>query len=292
MTDRNRIHKHVYNLNEGSGWKYSTGQWSLGATLRGRYLSTLAKGWWKIGRWKGMEYAEFEFAIGGEDNMIQFKAKLPWIGLATLGVRIPRRLTRGWIYQRRAWSLLINYHAWLTVRVAFDDDAASMASYYRSKREQGDDLRWTRAALWPGREWKFRPELKDRLLGKTLYTKVEDEPVRVSIPMPEGIYPATAIRSTSTWTRRRWPWGRKVSKRVEIKPDIPIPVPGKGENSWDIDDDAIHSQIGPCASIPEAIGHIVGSALSTRSRHASLQWTPARGFTVCAANASSEVADA
>ena len=33
----------------------------------------------------------------------------------------------------------------------------------------------------------------------------------------------------------------------------PIPVPGKGENSWDCDDDAIHSSHGPHSTVHQAV---------------------------------------
>lgn len=44
MREQVEIHLHVYNKAE-KGWPYKTAQWDLSATIRGRYLGTLLKGW-------------------------------------------------------------------------------------------------------------------------------------------------------------------------------------------------------------------------------------------------------
>lgn len=59
-----------------------------------------------------------------------------------------------------------------------------------------------------------------------------------------------------------------------MKMEEPVPVPGKGENDWDCGDDAIHGSTFAATTIPEAIGKMVGSAMRTRERYASLDWRP------------------
>ena len=55
----------------------------------------------------------------------------------------------------------------------------------------------------------------------------------------------------------------------------PIPVPGKGENSWDCDDDAIHSSHGPHSTVHQAVAALVASGYRERTRYGSgPEWLP------------------
>lgn len=55
----------------------------------------------------------------------------------------------------------------------------------------------------------------------------------------------------------------------------PIPVPGKGENSWDCDDDAIHSSHGPHSTVHQAVAALVASVYRDRTRYGSgPEWQP------------------
>jgi hypothetical protein len=58
------------------------------------------------------------------------------------------------------------------------------------------------------------------------------------ITMPEGKYPAHVKRERRTWKRPRW-FTPLVREYWDVDVEGGIPVPGKGENSWDCDDDAI-----------------------------------------------------
>ncbi len=123
----------------------------------------------------------------------------------------------------------------------------------------------------------------DWLVGKPVYSsEVTHGPEPVGIPMPEGVYQATATLSTDTWRRARWPWATirhgynidVVSRPGDDGPYLPedgksgyIPVPGKGENSWDCGGDGIFSQSGSARTVEDAIGAMVASALRTRTRH-------------------------
>ena len=53
-----------------------------------------------------------------------------------------------------------------------------------------------------------------------------------------------------------------------------IPVPGKGENSWDCGEDATFSLSCPSTTISEAIGEMVKSCMRTRERYAGLDFKP------------------
>ena len=133
-----RVHTHVYNTAE-KGWPYKTAQWSLIATIRGRYYGRLAKGYWALGsHWRLYTYFEAEFALGGEDGMIQFGLTLPWIGKATIGIGAARALLKPWIYERREWTLRIGYIGrWAELMIASDEhmrDTGMVSGASRSAR--------------------------------------------------------------------------------------------------------------------------------------------------------------
>jgi len=126
--------------------------------------------------------------------------------------------------------------------------------------------------------WKhgvhFCLPIVDWLLGKEVYTKGEGEEHIAILPMPEGNYPVTITLSTDTWVRPRWPGVKRV-KRARIVPSVSIPVPGKGESSWDCDEDAWSNMTCAAASIPEALTHAFESTIRDRFRHGSgTNWKP------------------
>jgi len=252
-----------------------SGAWSIYVGKRAR---TWFKGWYSVlpGR-KPHNYVEVEFALGGEDNMLQAGLRLPLLGCAYVGVRVPRALTRGWIYERREWALRVGYIGyWLELLIGYDDSASDMASYYRAKRKRGEGVAWTRFATWPGVRLKVDPRLRDWLLGRRECVTTVGEPFPVVVPMPEGNYPAKVKREERVWRRKRWPFSAERRVDYSIDMDVPVPVPGKGENSWDCDDDAIWGTGG--SSVPEAVANVTRAALRDRERYASSEWTPGAGW--------------
>jgi hypothetical protein len=127
----------------------------------------------------------------------------------------------------------------------------------------------TRTGEWRSRDpwWRkgIHINVPDLLLGRAKFSTVPLETEEVLIPMPEGCYPATVKMEQSTWARPRW-----FAKRV-VRADIDIPkaIPheGKGENSWDCDEDATYGLCAPAANVEEAIGIVVGSVLRSRRRY-------------------------
>lgn len=111
-------------------------------------------------------------------------------------------------------------------------------------------------------------------LGKTEHTCLVEQEGTVVIPMPEANYPATfkvEHRTNRHVSRLGRLWdavmGPQQWRTTEITPGKPVPVPGKGENSWDCDDDAIHSISVSGTDVQKAVSQLVGSALSSRARH-------------------------
>jgi len=128
---------------------------------------------------------------------------------------------------------------------------------------------WCDPMSWSSTTPKWRDghiNFVDLLLGRSKCDHRTLEARDVMIPMPEGAYPAKAELQEWTWRRPRW--FRKTIKRVQINVEKGIPFPGKGENSWDCGDDATYGiTTGPCRSIAEGVGVLVGSVLNSRVRY-------------------------
>jgi hypothetical protein len=121
--------------------------------------------------------------------------------------------------------------------------------------------------------------LKDVLLGQPVYTPGEGPAELRTIHLAEGPYVLSLRKSESTWKRPRWP-GTKRSRSFEwsvvSNPEgrTGLPVPGKGENSYDCDEDAVFGGSIPARNADEACGRIVGSVMHDRARRAGPGWTP------------------
>lgn len=103
---------------------------------------------------------------------------------------------------------------------------------------------WNTSDPWWVRGVSF--DIRDVVLGRSRYTTrtIGDE-ASVEIPLPEGRYPAVATLTESTWKRPRWFTQRRTY--IDVKIPKGIPYAGKGENSWDCDDDGLfgYSSEGP-----------------------------------------------
>jgi hypothetical protein len=105
----------------------------------------------------------------------------------------------------------------------------------------------------------------DVLLGRMRYSEQVVEERAVIVPMPEGAHAAHAKLLRASWKRPRWPFAHELN-RVTI--DVPegVPVPGKGENSYDCGPDAIFGTTVTARTIEDGVGELVASALQTRRR--------------------------
>ncbi len=140
--------------------------------------------------------------------------------------------------------------------------------------------------VWsPPHEWsRETPRWRDgswypltTLFGPTTcHEEVDHRGDPVTIAMPEGTYTATVEHTIRTWTRPRWPseWERVLTINVRVEGGIPIP--GKGENAWDLDDDARFESSFHNISSAEAIERFVLDIHKTRLRRGGPDWTPTR----------------
>lgn len=145
---------------------------------------------------------------------------------------------------------------------------------------------WAKQNSWSSKDpWWMHGSWspKDTLFGKRKMSREIVKTQPVVIPMAEGGYPAIAKLERVTVKRPR---GRAhISYSCEVKIDDPvsfIPVPGKGENSWDCGDDGVWSMTCPITNerdwVAEAISAMVKSALRDRERYAGKNWAPAAGW--------------
>ena len=137
---------------------------------------------------------------------------------------------------------------------------------------------WTNPDEWHSTTPKWRDghfNIPDFLFGRYKYTKVDQEPILVTIPMPEGNYQGTVTFFSQTWQRKRFPY-TKQRTGAEVDIEGGIPIPGKGENAWDCDDSAFLS-IGTSAStVEEAVQHAIETVNKRRERYGGKNWLPER----------------
>ncbi len=126
---------------------------------------------------------------------------------------------------------------------------------------------------------EFYVDLKDIILGSMEYTKGEGEPQARTIYLAEGAYDLELRKNESMWKRPRWPFTTRAhSYNWAVTAGVGgrkcLPIPGKGENSYDQDEDAIYSGGIQARNADEAAGAIVGMVMHDRARRAGPGWLP------------------
>lgn len=115
----------------------------------------------------------------------------------------------------------------------------------------------------------------DLIFGDRKYTEGEGEGVEVEIPMPERAYKWRLVVSVDKWERPRWPWAKRVTRvHADCLPGEQIPIPGKGENAWDCDEDALFGFNATCTGLDDAVAKIMDSATRSRIKYGGLRWQP------------------
>lgn len=137
-------------------------------------------------------------------------------------------------------------------------------------------------SCWPpehGKEWSVN--LTNMLLGRRQYHEgAVTLAGEYSLDMPEGRYRCKVQLREDSWSRPRWRTLRIKRAIVDVLTEGGVPVPGKGENSWDCDDDATFGMTCPAATVDEALSRLRESVLRTRARRAGPVWKPVDGWRV------------
>lgn len=137
---------------------------------------------------------------------------------------------------------------------------------------------WVNGDDWPLRSWRYRLlSVEEMAFGRPKTTDRVVATGETAVPMPEGAYTATWQRIEYTTRWRRWP-RPKVWHRWQIDIEGGIPFPGKGENSWDVGDDATYSYSASALtpSLEAAVADLVRSVMEDRRRYGGPDWKPAK----------------
>lgn len=144
---------------------------------------------------------------------------------------------------------------------------------------------WTKNKTW--RKGSF--QYMDKLKGKHKYEREEVDRRQFLLPFLEGIYNVEVIQWARTDSYPRWPTRRMTTwearagyydEKGEWK-DKPIPVEGKGENSWDCDEDATWSMSFPGPPYNREVNtpylaalYFWHSMMKSREQRGSAKWIP------------------
>lgn len=103
----------------------------------------------------------------------------------------------------------------------------------------------------------------ERLIGEPVERMLELHPDTTWLGRS---YSLSIQMQEHSWKRPRWfATSRRV--RADVKCNPPIPIPGKGESEWDLDDDALHGGLFNALSPEEAVQAVKRSVIKTREKY-------------------------
>lgn len=144
---------------------------------------------------------------------------------------------------------------------------------------------WTKNKTWRKGSFNYL----DKIKGKVDYQRKEVDRRQFLLPFLEGIYNVEVIQTARTVKWPRWPTSRSTGWEVRAGyydekgewKDKPIPVEGKGENSYDCDEDATWSISFPGPPYKkdvrtpyEAALYFWHSMMKSREQRGSAKWLP------------------
>lgn len=153
--------------------------------------------------------------------------------------------------------------------------------------------------FWISEEWSSYSKNKtwrkgcfhfvDKIKGKHKYEKKSEHVDQFLLPFVEGIYNVEITKYARTDSYSHWPTKKMTTFEVKAGyydekgnwKDKPVPVEGKGENSWDCDEDATYAMSFPgepykkdLKSTYDAALYFWHSMMKSRERRASPKWIP------------------
>lgn len=256
----NDAERHVGNVSlGGSAWR--AGRFFL-YLCEGKRSSLKAE--WSF--WGRLNWLEASVSLGGEDGHLEFALVLPRLAFLSVGVKVPRRWLEPWMVEDRVSSLKVGYAGsllWCQLWHAQWAEDCGMTDYYRRQQPR----KYTRLQLWPGFQFSFRPDPLRWIFGREVIEKqiVRTEPV--SFEMDGRTYEGEWKLERWTRTRPRWPfvYGKRLSSWLEVKD--PPQFAGKGENSWDCDDDGIYGMGSSEVTPAPVVGDYIKRVLEYRERY-------------------------
>lgn len=197
-----------------------------------------------------------EVRVGGEANTLGLSMALPPISLfVDVHYRPLRRFVGDWdakVTGVRIFDWSVWFEWWR-------NDMGGWTNY---------GSKWKNAI----RNRQFNFNIPDVILGRQKHSRQELETKQGVVAMPEGLYPISVTFDRRTWKRPRWFAQSRLG--ANIKCLKPIGFPGKGENSWDCGDDALHGMSCDAINMAQAIARVTESVLRSREKYGSLDWKP------------------
>jgi hypothetical protein len=198
--------------------------------------------------------ARFGVTVGTDDDGWNLSLRVPplaiWISLEGIGLWRPMA--------KHIFTWDNNREVWLPDRREFDVYIADWRVQFTPWGRWGE---WRASDSWWIRGLSL--DLRRVALGRHVYEAEELALVPCHVPMPEGSYPAVATvqRVTRGYTR----WLKRTGQEVQLNIPKGIPFAGKGENSWDCDDDGLFGIGGD--SIDGAIRNAQNAVSERRQRY-------------------------
>jgi hypothetical protein len=223
----------------------------------------------------GCDVLGLELSVGGDDREIGVTLSVLWRTIYA-GIYLP-----AWRLKLPDWPRTTGFSlVWFREDFGVWDMPLSIDLWKDgSGTALGDHQKWP----WQGYGWHLYLHPLRWIPGDADYQEDTASIAQcdVIVRMPEGDYPGTFKSKRVKWQRPRWttaPW----CYRCEIEVPGGIAVPGKGENSWDCDDNAHYSATFAATTEPtephDAAQRFALDVLKERQKYASLSWRPREGW--------------
>lgn len=199
-----------------------------------------------------------EFSVLGSEKDFGFSIRIPFIASLHIDFSLPCT----WLRQRFK-TAVYGYDTGFTIF-----GGTLYIQWFRDDVGRG----WhNRETWWQRQEISFNPA--DFFLGYPKHSERTIKSVDVEVPMVEKMYPGTVRFHETIWKRPRWPFPRRrFGATLELEEGIP--VPGKGENSYDCGEDCIYGSGSSALTEAEAVSNMVRTVLKTRERYGGRSWKP------------------
>ncbi len=148
------------------------------------------------------------------------------------------------------------------IRIAFHDGALWWKLWRYSNESKSHD--------WRDSNFDFA----NFLFGRIEYSESERKIHHALFPVQGVVYAATVGLYTATWKHKRLPWAKAIVCRADIEIEKGIPVPGKGENGFDCEDDAIYSMTTSADTVMEALRALRKLVIRQRLQYGGTEWIP------------------
>lgn len=135
---------------------------------------------------------------------------------------------------------------------------------------------WNWDAGWSSEQPKwmsFNFGVVDFLFGKRQHESKVIAESTGEIILNDGVHPVKLVLTEDTWRRPRMPKAQ-IARFVKVESEKGVPIPGKGESSWDCGDDAIFSTGYRVDTFDAALNQFRESVLKRRQQYGGSDWLP------------------